>query len=455
MVSEELLLEKAKYAIKHATKGGAEGATIIGTMEDTFSTRFANSAIHQNFKANTTNLSITIVKGKRNMNVEVNTLDNAEISKTIDYALKVIDFLPEDPDYPGILKEKQEYKKLQLNDPSIKNLTADDVADKIIAGINRGHEVSDKVQTVSGNLNFRDGTTIFLSSEDFEVITPETSMTSTINIMAENEKGESRSNSDFGHRIFKELPIEMEAEAVANRAVNGLNAKVIDAGKYEAILDFQAASTPTGFIGFALSAKMIIDHSSFLIDKMGEKIFSDKLSMVNDPHDPKFLSSTPLDMEGVATQKYTLINNGVVENYAHSRITAAKMGTQTNGCGFTFYGSPFSFPFAIKMKPGQKTKEQMIAEMDKGVLITNFHYTNFVDPTRGVLTGMTKDGLFIVENGEIIGAAKNLRFTDSIPSMYKQAEFSKDMIQTLSFGTAMETPAIKIDEINFSSQTDH
>ena len=112
------------------------------------------------------------------------------------------------------------------------------------------------------------------------------------------------------------------------------------------------------------------------------------------------------------------------------------------------YGQSFSFPYAMKLTPGNKTKEQMISEIDKGLLITNFHYSNFVDPTRGVLTGMTKDGLFIIENGEIVGAAKNMRYTDSIISMLSKAEFSKEVFQAVQFGLGLEVPAIKIDSIN-------
>ncbi len=455
MEDVDKVYELAEFAIKHAQSSGVDGTVINGSFRKVFSTRFANSAIHQNFSNKSSNLSITVIKGQKNVNVTINSLDKNEISKTIDYATKLINFLPDDPTFPGVLKDPQEYKKLKLNDPTVKNLTEEDIADKIISAINKGHEYSKKIQTVSGNLNFSDGVSIFLSSEGLENVTPETSMTSTINIMAEDISGESRSNSDFGHRIFRELPMESEANAVAERAVMGLNSIKIDKGTYEAVLDFQAAATPSIFIGFALSAQSILDRASFLIDRIGEQIFSKNLSIVNDPHDPKFLSATSLDMEGVATKKYSLINQGIIENYAHSRLTASRMGTESNGCGFTFYGRSMSFPFAMKIQPGTKSKETLISEIDNGLLITNFHYSNFVDPVRGVLTGMTKDGLFIIKNGEIVGSAKNMRYTDSIVSMLSNAEFSKNTFQAIPFGMGMQVPAAKIDKITFSSDTTH
>lgn len=451
----EKIMEAAQFAIKRAQSSDVDGIYVNGSLKKIFSTRFANSAIHQNFTNYGSNLVITVVNGLKNVNVTLNTLDQGEIAKSVDYAVKVVKLLPDDPTFPGLLTDSQNYKKLDLSDPKIKNLSSDDVADKIVAGINAGHEYSKKVQTVSGNLNFSDGISIFISSEGLENLTPDTTMTSTINIMSEDTSGESRSNSDFGHRLFDQLPIESEAIAVAERSVNGLNAIMIEPKAYPAVLDFQAAATPTLFTGFALSAQSILDHQSYLIDRVGEQVFSENMTIINDPHDPQFLSSTPMDIDGVATQKYTLVNGGVIENYAHNRLTASRMGTKSNGCGFSIWGESISFPYAMKLQPGNKSREQLISEIDKGLLITNFHYSNFVDPTRGVLTGMTKDGLFIIENGEIVGAAKNMRYTDGIIDMLSNAEFSKEVFQTVPFGLGLEVPAIKIDSINFSSGTTH
>ena len=215
----EKIMEAAQFAIKRAKSSDVDGIYVNGSLKKIYSTRFANSAIHQNFTNYGSNLVITVVNGMKKVNVTLNTLDQGEIAKSVDYAVKVVKLLPDDPTFPGLLTDHQNYKKLDLSDSKIKNLSSDDVADKIVAGINAGHEYSKKVQTVSGNLNFSDGISIFISSEGLENLTPDTSMTSTINIMSEDNSGESRSNSDFGHRIFDQLPIESEALAVAERSV--------------------------------------------------------------------------------------------------------------------------------------------------------------------------------------------------------------------------------------------
>ena len=169
----EKIIEAAQFAISRAKSAGVDGVYVNGILNKVYSTRFANSAIHQNFTNIGSNLMITVVGGLKNTNVTLNTLDEKEIARSIDYAVKVVNLLPDDPTFPGLLTEAQNYKKLRLDDPSIKNLSSEDVADKIVAGINSGHEYSKKVQTVSGNLNFSDGVSIFLSSENLENITPD------------------------------------------------------------------------------------------------------------------------------------------------------------------------------------------------------------------------------------------------------------------------------------------
>ncbi|MFQ5980749.1 MAG: TldD/PmbA family protein [Candidatus Heimdallarchaeota archaeon] len=351
------------------------------------------------------------------------------------------------------LMNPQNYPDLELNDPSAKNLSASNVTDKIVASIQAAHDVSSKVQSVSGNTNLRDGFDYYLSSEGHEVITPVTRITSSVNVMANDGQGESRSNSSFGERRFAKLPLEEESTNVAERAVLGLNPQDIEPGTYKVVLDHQAAGRQMFLLGIALSAKGVVDQRSFLKDKIGEKVFSDSMTFLNSPHNPELLSARALDWEGVASKSYALIRNGILENYAHDRLSAKQMGVKTNGCCLiSEYGS-FPFPFACALDAGQKNRQRLIEEMDNGLLVTNLHYTNFIDPSRGTETGTTKDGLFIIKNGEIVGAARNLRFTDSMPEMLKTVEFSSEVSQIIGFfGFPISVPAMQLEAMKFSSQ---
>lgn len=459
-IDTDKLIEMASFAIKRARAAGMDGCSINTELNQTFSTRFANSAIHQNFMDYETKFEITVIHGLKKVRITTNSLGESDIRWAVDQGTKTVKYLPDDPNFPGVLTEQQNYPKLQLNDPKARNLAPSDVADKVISGINAGHEYSRKVQSVSGNLILKDGVSFFISSEGLEHLAPVTGISTTINVMAEKGLEESRSQSSFGGRRFSELPVEEEANEVAQRAVMGLGAQEIEAKKYPVILDFPAAADQIFWLGYALSAKRILDHESFLQDKMGEQLFAESLIVMNDPHNSSFLAARALDEEGVASQRYTLVNQGVIENFAHTRMTANKMGTKSNGCSFVIFGEIDPIPFATKVIEGNKTRQQLIEELDNGLIVTNLHYSNFIDITRGTVTGMTKDGLFIVKNGEIIGAAKNMRFTDSLLHIFSHVDASKETHQVFPFwgqilNRTLISPAMRLESMNFSSKTTH
>ncbi|MHA2232737.1 MAG: TldD/PmbA family protein, partial [Candidatus Hodarchaeales archaeon] len=344
--STEQLVELAHFAIQEASKAGMDGAFVNANINRVISTRFARSAIPQNFIDHETKPNINVIKGQKRVLLTRSSTRREDISWAVDRATRMIRSLPDDPTFPGMLMKTQDYPNLELNDPSAKNLNVSDVTDKIVASIHAAHDVSGKVQSVSGNTNLRDGFDYYLSSEGHEVITPITRITSVVNVMANDIRGESRSNSSFGERRFAKLPLEAAATDVAERAVLGLNPKKIEPRTYSVVLDHQAAARQMFLFGIALSAKSVLDQASFLKDKIGEKVSSDSMTFVNDPHNPELLSSRALDWEGVASKSYTLVRNGILENYAHDRLSARQMGAKTNGCCLiSEYGS-FPFPFA-------------------------------------------------------------------------------------------------------------
>ncbi|MFX0050595.1 MAG: TldD/PmbA family protein [Candidatus Hodarchaeota archaeon] len=454
--STDSVIDAGKFAISQSRSIGLEGSNVNISLNKVFSTRFANSAIHQNFTDDEVKLEFTAISGQRKALININSFNENEITWAVQKAAKILKYLPNDPDFPGLLTEDQAYPKLQFNDPSIQNLTPSDIADIIVGGMNSSHEVSPDVKTVSGNINLKDGFNHFLSSEGLEYITPVTTIISTVNVMSDNGSNESRSNSSFGARVLTDLQFEKEAVDVTERSLLGLDAVAIDAKAYPVILDYQAVADQMFWIGISLSARYILEYLSFMVDKLGKQLFSDSLTLINDPHDSSSLGAYIADNDGVVSQKTAFIDQGVVKEFAHNRLTANKMGTRSNGCGFVLWGDSIPFPRATKVNPGHKSREKLIEDMDDGLLLTNLHYTNFIDPTRGTITGMTKDGVFQVKNGEIIGAVKNMRFTDNITNILSNIEPSTEHRQIVHWvGFSFDVPAIKTDSLTFSSQTSH
>ncbi len=452
---KELLMELSELALRRVKELNCE-AIINASFAREYATRFSNSEIMQNYMDLRRTIEITVVyNDKQRAGSITNDLSKEGIISLTEYLARVAKLVPPDPMYPGIVKEEQKYPSLKLNDPKASFLEPVDIVDKVEEAIVAGEAIDKKIHGVSGNLLLADGFDYFISSSGHELIYPTTNIGSTINIDALYQGEESRSNSTFGSRFLSKLDMETESKEVAERAVQGLGAKAIEPREYEVILDHQAVGTLLFFVGYATSSRLVINRASFLTDKIGQQVFDEKFTLMNDPHNPEHLASQPIDDEGLATQPFPVFENGVLKNYSYSRLDAARMGAKAMGTGFTFMGNAIGFPFAETMKAGNITKERMISDIKNGLLITNLHYTNFVNPPVGSITGMSKDGLFIIKDGEIVGSAKNMRFTDEIPRILKEIEIGKELRQPGGMMGGNIVAPIKIKKFRFTSQTQH
>ncbi len=452
---KELLQELSKIALRRVKELGAE-AYVNANVGKEFATRFSNSEILQNYVDFRRSFELTVIyNDKQKSTSTTNNLSEESVLKLADYVTKVAKLVPPDPMYPGTLKEEQHYQNLNLNDPNAQSLQPIDIVDKIEGAIIAGEAVDQKVVGVSGNFLLSDGFRLFASSSDLELDFPTTNIRSTLNISAKESEEESRSNSNFGARYFSKLDMETESQEVAERAVNGLGAETIEPGEYEVIFDHQASSTVVVMAAFATSSMQLINRRSFLTDKIGQQVFDNNFSLDNDPHNPDLLSSRPIDDEGMATQDFPVFEDGILKNYSFSRLHAAKLGAKPKGCGVSFFGNTIGFPFAMVMRPGNKSKEDLISEVDNGLLITNLHYTNYVNPPVGSITGMSKDGLFIIKNGEITGSAKNMRFTDELPRFLNEIDVGNELRQPTSMMGGMIVAPIRAKSFKFTSKTGH
>ncbi len=452
---KELIIELSEIALKRAQDSGCE-AFINASIGKEYVARFSNSEILQNYTDLCRDIAITVIyKDKQRTTSNTNDLTKKSILNLIDYLTTTAKLVPPDPQFPGLVKQKQQFPSLSLNDPKLSNIGPEVIVDKVEEAIVTGEAVDKRIEGVSGNMLLTDGFKYYISTNGQDLFYPNTNITSTININALERGEESRSNSTFGSRFLSKLGMEKEAKEVGERAIQGLGAKKIETGNYEVILDHQAVNKLLLYTNYATSSKLVIDKFSFLIDKLGKQVFDEKLTLINDPHNPEHLASRPIDDEGLATQSFPVIENGILKNYSYSRLDAARLGAIALGSCFNLLGTTLGFPFATSIKPGAYTTEEMISETKNGLLITNFHYINFVNPPVGSITGMTKDGLFIIKNGEIIGSAKNMRFTDEIPRILKEIELGKEFKQPIiqAYDIKNIVVPMKVKNFRFTSQT--
>jgi predicted Zn-dependent protease len=190
-----------------------------------------------------------------------------------------------------------------------------------------------------------------------------------------------------------------------------------------------------GYLGF--SALAVQEERSFA--EPGRRIGSDLVTIVDDGYDPTGLPLS-FDFEGVAKQRVSLVEAGICRDVVYDAQTAARAGVASTGHGLPAPNPWGPFPLNMVMEPGTASRDDLIAGLDRGLLVTRFHYTNPVHPKLAIVTGMTRDGTFLVEGGRIVGPVKNLRYTQSY-------------LEALA-GTVV-VPAVRIDGWTFTGGTEH
>jgi len=255
------------------------------------------------------------------------------------------------------------------------------------------------------------------------------------------------------------------AETAAKKAIESARPKEIPAGKYTVILEPAAVLDIVGFMFWDYAGMAILDQRSFLSGRIGTKLFGDNVTIWDDVAHP-LQSGAPFDGEGVRRQRVALVENGIVKRVVYARATAERMKRSeyrdkvgliaATGHGFTLPNEMGEMPQNIVFEAPRdaKTLAQMIASTERGVLVTRLWYIREVEPFEKMLTGMTRDGTFLVENGRVQGGVRNFRFNESLIHMLSNVEaMSTPARASGEESFDMVVPAMKIKDFNFTEVT--
>jgi PmbA protein len=228
----------------------------------------------------------------------------------------------------------------------------------------------------------------------------------------------------------------------------------IDAGDYPVVLEEYAVVDLLDMLGYlGFSALAVQEERSFV--EIGKRIGSDLVSIVDDGQDPAGLPMA-FDYEGVAKQRVPLLDGGVCRGVVYDSQTAARDGKRSTGHGLPAPNPWGPFPLNMVMAPGSQSREDLIAGLDRGLLVTRFHYTNPVHPKLAIITGMTRDGTFLVEDGQIVGPVRNLRFTQSyLDALACTVGVARDRKTLKGFLGGVVVPAIRLEGWTFTGTTEH
>ena len=449
--NKDLLLEKAQFVLKEAERLGATQTEVTINLTKSALTRLANSIIDQNVAENHATVSTIVYVGKRQGSTSVEVLDNESISKAVTDAIKIAKISPENKDFKS-LPEAQKYSKTIPFDELISKKTLEAtpelLAEYSTVAINAAHSIDKRITAVAGAISHATNERMILNSLGVEAYDVHTNSNVNLTVLAEDGKEQTAGWSADNRIDISELKVKTVAEKAAKKAANGFSMQYIEPGNYEVVLEPAAAGGLVGMMNFfGFGAMNYQDYISFLRDKIGDKIFDEKFTMWDDAFDKQHVNRFFFDAEGVPKTKLEMVTNGVAKNLAYDTMTATKDKVKSTGHNVKFRGRSLPVAGNLLISEGESNLEEMIAETKKGILVTHFHYQNAVNPTKGIFTGLTRDGAWLIENGEIKYPLRTLRYTDSVLRFFANIELMgkySDLNDTFQKVPPMKLPSFTI-----------
>ncbi|MCB9915179.1 MAG: TldD/PmbA family protein [Planctomycetes bacterium] len=253
---------------------------------------------------------------------------------------------------------------------------------------------------------------------------------------------------------------ELDADDVVRRAVHkaaaGREARSVAAGEYTVVLEPNAVSALLLFAAYqGFGAQDVAEESSFLCGRVGQRLFPEALSIDDDAHAPEN-PALPFDGEGSPRRRAPLVERGVLVGPVTDALWAHKLGCANTGHGLPRPNTSGPKAEHLVVHPGAESLAQLVAGVERGLLVTQFHYTNLIDPKELLLTGMTRNGTFLIENGELGPAVKNLRFTESlVRALGNLSGVGRERaVAGALFDGEVLTPALRLENFRFTSTTD-
>ncbi|MHB8926153.1 MAG: TldD/PmbA family protein [Bacillota bacterium] len=446
MVGRENALKLIEQALKHSPGDQTE---VLLRGEDSYLTRFAQSHIHQNVGEKDATVAVRVIMGKKIGSASANALDEGSVRRTVEKAAEIARLQRENPDFKS-LPGPSPVPEVDGFSPRTAEMSPEDRAKAVEAVIARakkkGFEAAGAFSTGARELAVGNslGVRAYHAGTSASLVTVAMSPTSS---------GYAEENSADASQIDPGAV----ADVAVKKCADSVESAKVEPGEYEVILEELAVFNLVNYLSrLGFSALALQEGRSFLVGRLGQKIVGESITLWDDGLDPAG-TVMPFDFEGVPKQKLMLIENGVAKNVVYDSYTAGREpGKKSTGHATPgFYGSFGPAPMNLFLKPGQASIEDMIKSTKRGILVTRFHYTNPIHPVKTIITGMTRDGTFLIENGMVKGAVKNFRFTQSVLEAFSNVEMIGRTPKLISgFFGGSSVPALKVSRFNFTGVTE-
>ena len=382
-----------------AKSAGAEAVVTTVTGRSGL-TRFANSFIHQNTAEAEVTVSLRAVVDGRAALASTSRTDDAVLAGLVERTLAAARLRPPDPDWPGLgpaapLTAGEHY------DAATAAASPEARAAVVKAFLDAGPDLA------GAGFCSTDGAAVALATSAGQRLVARTSQATVDGVLRAGSADGSGSQTSVR---LADLDGSRAGATAAAKATAGLDPVDLDPGVYEVVLEPTCVAGMLDFLAYAgFNAKAFAEGTSFV--HLGEAQFDESVSIWDDLGDPRAVG-WPFDLDGTPRRRVDLVHHGVTTGLVHDRRTAAKAGTESTGhaSGSDSFGP---IPMNLFLAEGTSSRQALIGAVDRGLLVTDFWYTRILDPKTQVVTGLTRNGLFLIEGGEVTTPVKNLRFTQS------------------------------------------
>jgi predicted Zn-dependent protease len=448
MIGKEKIFQTLNSIIK---KSEADQTEALFFGNESGLTRYANSTIHQNVSETNSKIYFRAIIDKKIGVASTNSFKRDDLKTALNNAMEIAKNQRENPFFTS-LSEKSKFAKIKTHFKKTASFTPAQRAFEI----KKVFDLAAKLNlTVAGSFSTSESEVAVVNSLGVNCYQPLTASAINMVIMSENSSG----YADALYRDVSQIDVEKLAEIAIQKCLDSKNPKTLDPGEYDVVLEPTAVANLLewmNYIGFG--SKAFQEKTSFLADKIGEKIMGENITIYDDGNDESAVAF-PFDFEGVPKKKVFLIQNGIAKGVVYDTMAANKDKVKSTGHALTPDSSEGALCLNLFLKAGNSSLKKMIESVEKGLLITRFHYINgLLDTRNALMTGMTRDGTFWIENGKIKHGVKNLRFTESMLKAFSNVlQISRDRKIVNSWWEdlgCIVAPAMLIKDFKFTGKTE-
>lgn len=440
ILSKEQAQELLKKVLSYSKADECE-VNISGS--DGGNIRYALNAVSTSGGVSQRSLVVSSAFGKKLGVATINEFDDASLEKVVRRSEELASFAPENPEFMPFL-EPQTYTESVAYIPSTAAIDPRFRSDAVAQSLGIANENG---LTAAGFLENSAGFSAMMNSKGLFAYGTSTNVN--FNVTLRTTDGQGSGYATKGFNDVSKLDVSASTRIAAQKAKNSAGARAIEPGKYTVILEPAAGIVLLETLFNGMDARLADEGRSFLSKpggqtKLGEKLVDERITFYSDPQNPD-LPTSPWNGDGRPQEKITWLDQGVIKNLFYSRYWAQKKNVKA-----------IPGPDGMIMPGGTATLEELIKSTEKGILVTRLWYIREVDPQTALYTGLTRDGTFYIENGEIKFPIKNLRFNESAIIMLNNLEALGIPERAVSGESGLQAmiPPIKVREFTFTSLSD-